>query len=474
MNRPGFQKLFGRMLRRSAMTAAGVLLLVCLADAGRAQTHAALVTYDVSVMEPASGMIRVRAEIAAGIASDAAALQLRFRDLRQNPGAVKDFRAWSGDKPLRCAAGSERQDVWTIELPVHSEAVIIEYTVDPTYYPPGKTSGNPVDARSRVCEEMAVIRTSSVFPILDPAFESARVTFHLPEEWVPVAPWHRDGGGFLLTAEDLRSVDYVALGPFDVREIAIAGTDFLVAAPRTEKRLRARQLAALFEHFLALVGSPPPTGAGPRAATIVPPGFMNGGAAGNRSIVQGPYAVVLAHEVFHWWTHSELVRPDAKWFSEGFTNYAAIEAAKATGLITESEAAYCLGDLAGEMRFLESEGPRKLAMTEEEYVRDGCAQRLIYSKGTLLAFLLHRELAIRDRSLDEVMKRILSQRRVQLSNADLRRFMMDTYGEAIASRLDAFVHEAEALPDLGFGPPTRRSGCARCLPAGPHDSKKTD
>jgi hypothetical protein len=354
----------------------------------------------------------------------------------------------------------------TVALSGSSGSVIIEYTLDPTYYPPGPRSDDPADARARVAEEIAVLRTSSIFPILDQAFESARVTFGLPEDWVAVTPWVRDGDGFWLSPEDQTAVDYVGLGLLEIREVAVGNMAFLIAAPRTGAGLGAEQVAAVIQYYLALVDTPPPQGSGPRSVIIVPSRFMHGGAAGNRSIVQGGSAVTLAHEAFHWWTHSDLVHPEATWFSEGFTNYYGIRAASEAGLITREDARQCFSDLSGEMRFLELNGVQSLASVSRSYAEDSRAQRLVYSKGTLLALFLHRELAKRERSLDEIMKSILSQRRRGLTNADLRQLLVEEYGDIGGSSLDSFVKEARALPDLGLGPATGSSGCARYLPGG--------
>jgi metallo-beta-lactamase class B len=191
---------------------------------------------------------------------------------------------------------------------------------------------------------------------------------------------------------------------------------------------------------------------------------MRGGAAGSRSIVQGPDAVTLAHEVFHWWAHAGLVRPEARWFGEGITNYYGIECASKTSLITEDDAMGCLADLAAEMRFLEQDGVRSLSSVSDEYARDGRARRIVYSKGTLFGLFLDRELAGRDRDLDEWTGNVLSQKRRDLTNADLRRLFEDVYGASAARSFDAFVTEATALPDLELGEATGHSGCARYLP----------
>lgn len=428
-------------------------------------TNSAQIEYDVRISDPESGLVRVRAEISLDGLAGAPTLGISFRDLRRHPDALKDLRALSNDRALPIEVGAEgHEHARTIDLRGASRSVIIEYTVDPTFYPPGSTSDDPADARARVVEGLAVLRTSSVFPIFDHGSDSARVTFTLPDDWVAVTPWVRDGDGFWLSPEDLAAIDYLGLGLLDVREVTVQDTVFLISTPHKATGLGAEQATKVIQHYLALIGTPPPHGSGPRSVIIVPSRFMHGGAAGNRSIVQHNSAVTLAHEAFHWWTHSDLVRSEAKWFSEGFTNYYGIKAASGAALVTKDEAAQCFADLSGEMRYLELDGVRSLEGVSGDYAQDGRARRLVYSKGTLLALFLHRELAKRDRSLDEVIKAILSQRRRSLTNEDLRRFFVEEYGNGVAASLDGFVKEATALPDLGLGPATGSSGCARYLP----------
>lgn len=434
----------------------------CSPPVAAPRVHGANVQYEVRVEASGSSLVRVRARVSPEALAGVRALALRFRELDRNPGALTDLRAWSADEPLPVDVDPERSAARTIRLRVIGKPVILDYTVDPTFYPPGSTaSGNPAEARARVGSEMAVLRTSSILPVFEPGFASARVTFDLPPNWVAVTPWARDSSGFWLSAEDQSAVDYLGLGPFVVRELAVAEAPFVIAAARDTNHQGAQRAAVLIQYFLDLVGPETLRGTGPRSAVIVTSDFMNGGAAGNRSIVQGPSVIVLAHEVFHWWTHSDLVRPAARWFSEGFTNYFAIKAASEVGLITPEEAGQCFADLLGETRFLESSGRRSLADLSDDYSRDSRAQRLVYAKGTLLALLLDRELATRGHSLNQVIRTILTQRRTQLTNADLRQYFLREFGSGAAESIDLFVSSATALPELGLARATGNSGCAR-------------
>lgn len=422
------------------------------------------VHFAVRIEDPASGLLEVRATIALEATAGDSTLTLQFRDLHRRPAALKELRATSNGRLLPVGAtGGGDVGLPRIDLRAANGPIIVEYVIDPTFHPPGSGSDEPGDARSRIAPNVAVVRTASALPVLDPAPGSARVTFELPVDWVAVTPWQRSGDAFRLTPGDLAAVDYIGLGPFELSEVPFGETAYRIAAPHGTAGFGAEQVAGVVAHQLGLLG-PPPSRTGPRSVIIVPAGFMRGGAAGNRSIVQGPSAVVLAHEVFHTWTHADLALPEARWFTEGLTNWYGIRTAREAGLITEEAALQCLADLAAEMHFLESDGARSLASVSRDYTIDSRAQRLVYSKGTLFARYLDRELAQRDHSLDEAVIRILSRGRQRLSNADFRRLFIQSHGEWVASVLDGFVEEAAALPEPGLGPAPGNSGCARYLP----------
>jgi len=427
--------------------------------------QASHVDFAVRVSDPATGLATVRARMVVGAAADQRTLVLGFRDLARHPDALSGLVAMLDDEALQVSAGQEGSaHRRTVTLPAAAGTLVIEFTVDPTYYPPGPPSGNPADARSRVTAELGVLRTSSLFPLMTPPADSARVTFDLPEGWIAVTPWESDRGGFRLAPADMAAVDYIGVGPFDVETLTIGASQFRVAAPRRDIGLGAVGVRAILQQESGIAGGPPPGSSGPFSLLAVPAPFMAGGAAGRRSLVQGGSALTLAHEAFHWWTHAALVRPEARWFSEGFTNYYGVRAAAAAGVITDEQARHCFEDLAGEMEFLESAGASSLADASSRYAQDARARRLVYSKGALLALLIDRELAAGGRSLNEVMAAVLSEQRQNLGNDDLRRFFVQMYGAAAGTMLDDFVTRAAALPDLGLGQATGRSGCARYLP----------
>lgn len=422
------------------------------------------IRWEVRITRSASGLVDVRGTFPAEALLGRSRIRLEFLDARRHPGQLDSISAWANGRPLQVR--QLEADGSAYEVAVHSQgtrdAVIVEYTIDPTFYPPGSRAESPADARSRVTQDLAVIRTASLFPRLD-LVGPGTVVFSLPAGWTAVTPWIREGDAFELSHEEQRHLEYLGLGPFDVREVAAGGMPLRVAALRADSGLGTDAVVSLLEMELELAGVPPGDG-GPRSVVIVPEGFMRGGAAGRHSVVQPPDAMVLAHELFHWWTHSGLTRPEATWFLEGFTNYYGIKAVLRAGLWTMQEAHACLADLSAEMRYLEKDGPESLEAVSRRYREGQRARRLVYSKGALLAFLLDRELEARGRSLDEVMRAVFAERRAGLGTGDLRDRFSQVYGDLVDDQLEGYVIQGEALPDLGLGAATGRSGCARELP----------
>ncbi|MFQ5568161.1 MAG: hypothetical protein ACE5G0_00715 [Rhodothermales bacterium] len=419
----------------------------------------------VRIAEPRSGLVHVRGEIPAEALDSLASLTLRFADHKRRPEGINTLRAWSEHRPLKIEQPSElAANVWHLELDHPTAPVVVEYTVDPTYYPPGSRAEHPEDARSRVSEAFAVLRTTSLFPALNVPNGPVRISFTVPEGWIVATPWQTDADGFATASTDLHRVDYLGVGPFEIRELRVGETLFRIAVPRQETRLTADDAVIVIQFELDLIGTPPPGNHAVRTVIIVPPRFMRGGAAGMHSVVQRPSPEVLAHEVFHWWTHSDLARPEARWLTEGFTNYYGIRVARDTGLMPEEDAERCLSDLFGEMRYLEQDSTQSLATASLRYDRDSRARRLVYSKGALFALFLDQQLALHDLSLDEGMRTLLSEPRQSLTNADLRQLLQRVYAHRMDASFENYVEGKHALPDLGLGDSTGRSGCARYLP----------
>lgn len=417
----------------------------------------------VEIVDPASGVVHVHGEIPVMVGTTTLALQ--FRDLKRHPQALLALTARSGGRELVVDHITEDADAThRIDVTGIVDPVVIEYTINPTFFPPGGSEKYPSDARSRVVDGVGVVRTGSLLPTMTDGNRNARVSFSLPADWVAVTPWRSvDTGVFTIPASEWGQVDYLGLGPFETLELPVGKDIVRIGVLGVDSEIDVDAVAGLLEFHRELAGSPP-VDPGPRTVLLVPQKFMRGGAAGARSTVQIADAGVLAHELLHWWVHSDLTTAEAKWFTEGFTNYYGILAAQEVGLLSQDEVTECFADLNAEMRYLERDRPRSLQQVSEGYTREARSRRLVYSKGTLFAELLERELRLQDRALSEFMRAVLTESRAGLNNKDLRETLANVYGNLADARFIANVIAGEALPDMGFGPATGRSGCARYLP----------
>jgi hypothetical protein len=349
-----------------------------------------------------------------------------------------------------------------VELTDSSGALVVDYTIDPTFYPPGGGPERPSDARSRMTSGLAILRTASVFPEMAPSGFAWRVNFDLPEGWVAVVPWSHDGSGYHVGSESYESVEYLGFGPLEVQSVSGHGSAISVASLPGDRRFSVEQVLSVVRDIQVRLGAE--DNGGHRVAIVVPAAFMRGGAAGRNSIVQSPSPETLVHEIFHWWNHAGLVQPEARWFVEGLTQYYGLTLAEAAGLLTPDEVNACFADLNAEMRNLEGEGGLSLATASRRSRQDGRASRLIYSKGALFALHLQRELDDRRESLDSVMKVIVNEPMQPLGNEDLQRIFTAMYGQQVSEPFEAHVLGDEPLPDMGMPRATGTSGCARYLP----------
>jgi hypothetical protein len=251
------------------------------------------------------------------------------------------------------------------------------------------------------------------------------------------------------------AVEYLPIGPFETQDIAVGSSVIHVAKPAL-LRTGTFPLEAIVARELELVAAPLKR-AGPFVAVVVPDAFMRGGAAGDHTIVQSSAPQVLAHEVFHWWNDARLTAADAMWFREGLTEYYGIRVAREAGAWTPEAEAACFADLNGEMRALEESGPRSL----KEASLDAGATRLVYSKGALFWMLVDRRLRASGRFLEDAVRRVVTSPREGLTTEELTTLFSSVYGGLVDEEFNRYVTGANRLPDLGLGPATGRSGCAR-------------
>jgi hypothetical protein len=413
------------------------------------------VEWQVALSDPGRGLVEVRAVLPVALVANRSFLDLRFRDLQRHPDALKSLTATSaaGEAPVTVSDGVHRIDVLNA-----AGELTVEYTVDPTFYPPGGAPQRPSDARSRVASDLAIVRTTSLFPVIGDSGVASRISFTLPPGWVAVVPWPAVGDGFDVAPDQLRSVEYLGFGPFEVERVGGHGSAITVATLPGVEGASVATVASIVRAIQERIGIP--GDGGRRVVIIVPAHFMRGGAAGRHTVVQLPSPVTLVHEIFHWWNHAGLARPDARWLVEGVTEHYALKLAEAAGLLSAHESTNCLADLNAEMEFLEQSSGWSLAAASRLSREDGRASRVLYSKGALFATLLER----RGYDLDAAMRVIVSEQDLPLENDDLEHIFAAIYGPAIGEYFRAYVYGDERLPDMGLPPGPGSSGCARYLP----------
>ena len=412
----------------------------------------------VDLTAPAAGTAAVRLEFDKDALKGRRQLLLGFADARPGSAALQDIVVEVDGSAVRSVLeGYEGALLLRAPLPSRgATAASVRYTVDPTFYPLGLPRGRRTvaDARGRITGDLAVVRSTSLLPILDADGASYHVTFALPEGWSAVAPWPFDGAAFSATVTAAGGPEYLAFGPLHVTFITVGDATIQVAvAPDAGSEAMVETIVRRIVDLLAS----PLKRQGVFVATMVPADFMHGGAAGRYSIVQFGSPQVIAHEVFHWWNDGSLTARDAGWFREGLTQHYGIRVAREVGATTTEQERACLADLEAEVRALEQRGGRSLVAAS----LDPGDNRLMYSKGAL--FWLHVDAKLRrsGRFLEEAVRRVLTSDRQDLNSEDLRSVFSTVYGGLLDEDFDLYVMGAERLPDLGLGPATGRSGCAR-------------
>jgi len=412
----------------------------------------------VVITDPASGLAEVRLELDDEALRNRRHLILVFADVGDSSRMLHAFGARVDGKEV-----APRSDlvhgalVYFVPISAHAKSLSIAYTIDPTYVPPGSDPGAPADARSRVSADLAIIRSASLFPRFDLADAKLGVEFDLPNGWIAVTPWPSVDGRVIVPGDAATPVEYIALGPFETRDVTIGSSIVHIVTPALVST-GAFPVESIVARELELVAAPFKR-PGPFMATIVPDAFMHGGAAGDHSIVQSSSPRLLAHEVFHWWNDAALTAGDAMWFREGLTEYYGIRVAREVGAWTPEAEAACFADLCGEMRMFEENGPRSL----KDASLDPGATRLVYSKGALFWVLVDRRLRASGRFLEEAVRRVVTSPREGLTTEELTTLFSSLYGGLVDEEFTRYVVGANRLPDLGLGPATGRSGCAREL-----------
>ncbi len=420
---------------------------------------------EVGIPAPASGLVEVRVEIPAEAMAGRDHIDVGFAAARQLGAAVRRIEARSGARRLAVVEPDpERPYIKRVARPPGVGRTVLAYTIDPTYFPPGRLL-KPGYANSRLTRGFGVLRTSALFPRFAAEDQlPADVTFQLPPDWAAVTPWNelrRRGGAstYRLTREEFAATDYVALGPFRTTQVHVGDSRIRVGTLDHAGTLPLETVVALVRRALGVVRLPLP-GSGILSAIVVPPDFMSGGAAGDRTVVQPAWPEVLAHEIFHWWNDAGLTGEDAAWFREGLSEYYGIRIARGMGAFSDERARACLADMAAEVELLDGATPVGLRDASLAFTDDR-ARRLVYAKGALFGLVLERYLETHGRSIDEAVRAILASGRSALGSADIEQVFRRVYGGLTDGLFRKFVQNGAALPELSLPPATGASGCAR-------------
>lgn len=147
-----------------------------------------------------------------------------------------------------------------------------------------------------------------------------------------------------------------------------------------------------------------------------------------------------AHELMHWYipTGFRFGDPAPSWFAEGFTDYMALKALLAGGLIQPQEFLDELGARLQRYRANPLYGQRSLTEAQNDFWDDD-AYRFIYDGGASAAFLLDLGFQDRGGSLERVLRQL--QRLAPLTAADIRTALSSVPENGwIANWLDAGVN----------------------------------
>ncbi len=423
------------------------------------------VEWTVSIDEPAGGRLRVRLEVPLESFENRTYLDFTFPDSHDFSGSVFEFQAFAASESIEAnerTVGQGRGYRVAIDG-VSDDTIVVEYIVAANFYPPGSENGARRDARSILEPELGILRTRTIFAAGRHVALASRLTFELPDGWILVTPWDRESDVFIIPPNALQGMtEYLGIGPFDMTEVQIGATQYRLASMGAGSEL-VNKLPALLEVEQQSAGTAPRDAELRHSIILAPRGFIQGGSAGRRSVVQSPNPVTLAHEIFHWWNHSGIAAPEARWFSEGFTEYFAVRAALASGLISEMYAQTCFADFNGEMRYLEREGAVSLADASRRYnEREG--QRLVYAKGALLAYWMDGELRKDGRELRAVLPIVFADPNRLHDNAALSGAFAVAFEGSMNEAFARYVEAANPLPDLGLPEATGKSGRTRLLP----------
>ncbi len=359
-----------------------------------------------------------------------------------------------------------RNVILRFSIPEAVSNLQMSYSIDPTYFPPGSQRDEPSNARSRITPGLAVLRTTCVFPVGELVSGEATVDSRLPAGWTIAWPWPQEGLMARIPSGELAQAEYFVAGNITFAHLRFGeNTITLTQTPETD-RVDMDKVAMILSTYEQTLGPSAFLRGRNTLLSIVPHEFMRGGAAGTVSAVQPPHLITVAHEILHWWNPGGVAQDDARWFSEGFTEYLSIRALADARLISIDDRNHALADLQSEAEFLQAELHYTLAEASIASLEDPRASRLVYAEGAMLGYAIDELLRIDGKSLAAFVGWVNANFAAPLSSLDVRAAARDRLGSRLESFFDSYVTGRAALPHIDFGPATGSSGVARYLPPG--------
>jgi len=185
--------------------------------------------------------------------------------------------------------------------------------------------------------------------VTTPAITSSRVVFHLPRPWRPVTPWKWESSTAFVAADPAELADNLIVLMRSAPDVVTASGFRVSVVPighwqEARGELR-RALRAVIPELVRLIGF---EGEASYVVVLLPE-IERGGESFRSSFAltfdapasranRADWANLIAHEVFHYWNGWRLAGADyaaSQWFQEGFTEYAANIAMRASGLIDD-------------------------------------------------------------------------------------------------------------------------------------------
>ncbi len=381
--------------------------------------------------------------------------RLGFRDLNAIRDRMKalSVKADSKDLPVDKTSGN-----WDLQFQVPQKAQVlsISYSIDPQWSAPGSSHTDPKAQRSYVRDYGAVLRGCVVFPRCDPEIARIPVRFEMPKGWAIIVPWEKTDSGYLVDPATLLD-DYIAMGPFDIQELQVAGNRIVLAVwsgpAKNKAEISSNDLRKLVGWLARTLGPLPPGG---RSIAAFPSEYLGGGAASGSTVVTALSARTVAHEIVHWWIGWTFkTTRDATWFGEGVTDYLAPKALWESGVWSKKQFEAEIARYEAGLKTLELRNNKCYSLGEasENYWKESDPwHAVVYQKGALLGLMI--DAAIHDstrgkQGIENVVALLCNGRPQAVTTANIEEASIRATGVEIKALVDRYVRKAGTIPDLG-------------------------